>query len=78
MGSDGALQSRLVKAFAVLSAYGLHPSEETPFFSRPQHCALVSARSSGTSADGTVRKKMLASSVSAVAKVATAAVGLDP
>ena len=78
MGSEGELQSRLVKAYAVLSAYCAHPSEETPFFSRPQHCALVSARTSGTSADGTVRKKMLASSVSAVAKAATAAVGLDP
>ena len=78
MGSDGVLQSRLVKAFVVLSAYGVHPADETPFFSRPQHCALVSARTSGLSTEGTVRKKRLASSVTAVAKVATAAVGLDP
>ena len=78
MGSDGVLQSRLVKAFAVLSVHGAHPAEETPFFSRPQHCALVSARASGLSTDGTVRKKMLASAVTEVAKAATAAVGLDP
>ena len=41
MSAEGVLQSRLVKAFFVLAVHGVYPSDESPFFSRPQHRRLT-------------------------------------